>query len=129
MTNDDRGEVTSQVVIVIPLIVFVLMLAIQAALVFHTSAIASAAASRGASVASGARTPGMAGAVSGVFAASDLVVELGGDLANTPSVGMADGRVTLSVEVRVPRIVPFFPATVVRTVVEPIERATLEVER
>jgi hypothetical protein len=31
--------------------------------------------------------------------------------------------------VRVPRIVPFFPATVIRTVVEPIERTMLEVER
>jgi hypothetical protein len=29
----------------------------------------------------------------------------------------------------VPRIVPFFPATVIRTVVEPIERTMLEVER
>ena len=125
----DRGEVSSQVVIVVPVVVLLMLMGLQAALVYHSAAIASAAAGRGAAVASGARTPGLPGAVAGVYEATAQVADLGGELVRTPTVGLSDGRVTLSVEVRVPRLVPFFPSTVVRTVVEPIERTTLETER
>jgi len=55
--------------------------------------------------------------------------ELGAELATTPTVSMADGLVTFTVEVRVPRVAPFFPATVTRVVIEPLERTTTEADR
>lgn len=125
----DRGEASTQVIVVVPVIVLLLVLAIQAALVFHSGAVAGAAAARGASAAAGAEFAGMAAAVSGVRAASDTVTELGAELATTPTVSMADGLVTFTVEVRVPRVAPFFPATVTRVVIEPLERTTTEADR
>lgn len=127
--DHDRGEVSTQVILVVPVIVLLLVVAVQAALVFHSGAVAAAAAARGASVAAGAEFAGMAAAVSGVQAASATVSELGSDVAATPTVAMSDGFVTFSVEVRVPRVAPFFPTTVTRTVVEPLERTTTEVDR
>lgn len=125
----DRGEVSTQVIVVVPVIVLLLTLAVQAALVYHSAAVASAAAARGASLASGAEFAGLSAAVSGVFAASDTVTELGGQLASTPEVAMANGTVTFTVSVRVPRVAPFFPSSVTRTVIEPLERASSEPER
>ena len=125
----DRGEVSTQVILVVPVIVLLLVLAIQAALVFHSGAVAGAAASRGASTAAGAEFAGMVAAVSGVRAASDTVTELGAELATTPTVTMVDGVVTFTVEVRVPRVAPFFSATVTRVVIEPLERTTTEADR
>jgi hypothetical protein len=125
----DRGEASTQVILVVPVIVLLLTLAVQAALVFHASAVAGAAAARGASVAAGAEFAGMAAAVSGVQAASRMVDELGADLARAPEVAMADGLVTFIVEVRVPRVAPFFPDAVTRVVVEPLERTTTESQR
>lgn len=125
----DRGEVSAQVVLVIPVIVLLLMSAVQAALVFHAGSVAGAAASRGASVAAGAQNAGLSAAVSGVSAAERTVDELGMELGDTPSVAMADGRVTFTVTVRVPRVAPFFPETVRRVVIEPMERTTLETQR
>lgn len=131
MTVDerDRGDATTQMILVVPIVVMLLMIAIQAALVYHSSAVASAAAARGASTAAGAEFAGMAAAVSGVYAASDTVAELGSELASTPAVGMADGMVTFTVAVKVPRVAPFFPSVITRTVVEPLERTTTESQR
>ena len=125
----DRGEASTQVIVVVPVIVLLLVLAIQAALVFHSGAVAGAAAARGASAAAGAEFAGLGAAVSGVRQASDTVTALGAELATTPTVSMADGLVTFTVEVRVPRVAPFFPTTVTRVVIEPLERATTEADR
>jgi hypothetical protein len=125
----DRGEASTQVILVVPVIVLLLVIAVQAALVFHASAVAGAAAARGASVAAGAEFAGMAAAVGGVYAVSDTVTELGSELATTPAVSMADGSVTFSVSVRVPRVAPFFPDVITRVVIEPLERVTSEAER
>jgi len=125
----DRGDASTQVILAVPVIVMLLMLTIQAALVYHSSAVAHAAAARGASTASGAEFAGLAAAVSGVYAASDTVNELGSELASTPTVAMADGMVTFTVSVKVPRVAPFFPSVITRTVVEPLERTTTESQR
>ena len=125
----DRGEASAQVILVVPVIVLLLVIAVQAALVFHAGAVASAAAARGASVAAGAEFAGMVAAVSGVNAATETVIDLGAEPARVPTVSMADGLVTFSVAVRVPRVAPFFPDVVTRVVVEPLERATTESQR
>lgn len=125
----DRGEASTQVILVVPVIVLVLTLAIQAALVFHARAVAGAAAARGASVAAGAEYAGMAAAVLGVHAASDMVRRLGAEEERSPEVSMVDGEVAMSVAVRVPRVAPFFPDVVTRVVIEPLERTTTEAER
>ncbi|MBM3828796.1 MAG: hypothetical protein FJW09_09160 [Actinobacteria bacterium] len=125
----DRGEISTQVVLALPVLILVLVVAVQAALVFHSGAVASAAAARGASVAAGAQNAGLSAAVSGVQVATTTVAELGAELAHTPAVSMADGLVTFTVAVRVPRVALFFPDVVTRVVIEPLERTTMESQR
>jgi Flp pilus assembly protein TadG len=112
--------VSAQVVLVIPVVILLLMLAIQAGLYFHASSIAGAAAAEGAAAASVARLPSEVAARRGQQAAENLVIEAGGQ---SPAVAL------VAVEALVPRIIPFFPSSVRRTVIEPRERFTTEVSR
>lgn len=125
----DQGEVSAQVVLVIPVIILLLMLAIQAGLYFHTSSIAGAAAAEGAAAASVARVPSEVAVRRGQQAAENLVIEAGGHTTSVALVAVNVETVAVTVEARVPRIVPFFPSSVRRTVIEPRERFTTELSR
>ena len=125
----DRGEVSAQVVLVIPVIILLMMLAIQAGLYFHASSIAGAAAAEGAAAASVARIPSEVAARSGQRAAENLVIEAGGHTTSAALVAVNTETVTITVEALVPRIIPFFPSSVRRTVIEPRERFTTELSR
>ena len=125
----DRGEVSAQVVLVIPVVILLLMLAIQAGLYFHASSIAGAAAAEGAAAASVARLPSEVAARRGQQAAENLVFEAGGQSPAVALVAINTETVSITVETLVPRIIPFFPSSVRRTVIEPRERFTTEVSR
>ena len=125
----DRGEVSAQVVLVIPVIILLMMLAIQAGLYFHASSIAGAAAAEGAAAASVARIPSEVAARRGQRAAENLVIEAGGHTTSAALVAVNTETVTITVEALVPRIIPFFPSSVRRTVIEPREHFTTEVSR
>jgi hypothetical protein len=106
--------------------VLVLLLAVvQAALLWHSAHLADAAASRGAVAA--AAVDGTAG--DGVSAASSFAASAGAHLVGAPSVARGAASVRASVTVRVPRVLPLFPASVRRTSVAPVERFVPEAGR
>ena len=105
------------------------MLAIQAGLYFHTSSIAGAAAAEGAAAASAARVSSEVATRRGQQAAENLVIEAGGHTTSAALVAVNSETVAITVEAKVPRIIPFFPSSVRRTVIEPRERFTTELAR
>lgn len=129
MTDDvqsDSGETTTQAVIVLPVVVFILMLAIQAALYFHISHVAGAAAAQGASAASEKLLSAGEAARRGQERADSMVRETGTILAGPTRVAVSTEEVRVTVRTAVPRIIPLFPAQAVRTAVEPRERFIAE---
>lgn len=128
-TRMDSGEVTSQTVIILPTVVVILFLAIQGALYFHISHVAGAAASQGAAAASAKSLSSSQAIQRGRESADTLVRETGTDFAEPTVVAVTNDEVRVTVTTRVPRIVPFFPLTVSRTVVEPRERFIMEFQR
>jgi len=121
----DRGEATTQLVILTPLLVLLVFLGVQTAIYFHAANVASAAAAQGAAAASSfSSRPSSAIAV-----AQSTVVDLGSHLVRTPTLTISGGYVSVSVVLSVPRIVPFFPNSVTRTVIEPRERFVPESSR
>jgi len=125
----DKGETSAQVVLVVPVIILILMLAIQAGLYFHTSNVAGAAAAQGATAASSVNMTSSVAVQQGQSSASNFVMAAGAQLFATPLVVISAGMVSVTVQVKVPRIIPFFSSSVGRSVIEPLERFTFEVNR
>ena len=125
----DSGETSAQVVLVVPVIILILMLAIQAGLYFHTSNVAGAAAAQGATAASSVNMTSSVAVQLGQTSASNFVTAAGVQLLATPLVVVSAGMVSVTVQVKVPRIIPFFSSSVGRSVIEPLERFTFEVNR
>lgn len=125
-SNNDAGEATTQFVVVLPVVVFVLLLAVQAALYFHISHVAGAAAAEGASAASARGLSSAEATRRGRDRADALVRETGTDLGGPTMVSVSSNEVHVTVRTRVPSIVPFFPVMAIRTVVEPRERFITE---
>jgi hypothetical protein len=112
-------------VVLVPVMLLVLLLGIQAALWFHAANVATAAASQGAAAAS---VPGGTSST-GASTARRTVLELGGRLASEPGAVVTAETVWVAVHLQVPRIVPFFPTSVRRVVTEPRERFIPESQR
>lgn len=125
----DSGEVTSQTVIILPVIIVVLFLAIQSALYFHISHVAGAAAAQGAAAASAKSLTSSQAIQRGRESADVLVRDSGTDFASPTVVLVTSEEVRVTVTTRVPRVVPFFPLSASRTVVEPRERFIMEFQR
>ena len=125
----DSGETSAQVVLVVPVIILILMLAIQAGLYFHTSNVAGAAAAQGATAASSVNMTSSVAVQQGQSSARNFVTAAGAQLFATPLVVVSAGIVSVTVQVKVPRIIPFFSSSVGRSVIEPLERFTFEVNR
>lgn len=122
-TSPDRGEAIVGHVVLVPVVLLVLMLGIQAAAYFHAANVAAHAGARSVAVASRlGRT-----AAAGQAEARSVVVESG----STPlDVVVVDGTtIRASVTVRVDRVLPFFPDRVTRTVSAPKERFVPEDQR
>ena len=129
MRDDDSGEVTTQTVLMVPVVILILMISIQAALWFHTANVAQATAGEGAAAVSSAGIDAVEAADRGTIAATGFSSDAGVVLAAPPVVAVDGSWVGVTVEVVVPRIVPFFPSIVSRTVIEPREVIVLEVDR
>jgi hypothetical protein len=125
MSASDRGDATTQLVILVPVLVLLVMLTMQVVVVMHAGNVATAAATHGA--AQGARYG--SGATDAVDASAALVAALGGHLADPPVVIDDGTRISVSVEVEAPPIVPFFPTRVRRVVTDAVERFVPEPER
>lgn len=119
----DRGEAIVGYVVLVPVALFVLMLGIQAAAYFHSANVATHAGGRSVAVASRLGSSAAAGRAE----ALSVVTESGSvPLAVEVTAGET---VRAAVTVRVDRVLPFFPASVTRTVSAPKERFIPEDER
>ena len=121
----DPGETVVQIVIAVPIVLSMLLIAIQAMLFMHSAHIATLAASKGASVA--ANTQG--DVVLALNSATQTVAELGARLIGTPTANIADGFATVQIRVAVPNVAPFFPTSVLRQGEEPLESFVQEDDR
>ena len=119
------GETTTQVVLAVPIVLTLVLMAVQGAIYMHTAHVASASAARGASA--GAAVNG--GTIAALDAAVRSVAELSAQLVEEPKAKVNDNKVVVTVSLRVPRVSPFFRLNVSRTVVEPRERFIPEDER
>lgn len=119
----DRGEAVLEHVVLVPLVLFLVLLGIQAAVYFHAANLAEHASSRAASIASRSG----ASEASGVAEATATVQDSGGTLVVASVSGGTE--VEALVTVRVNRVLPFFPTTVTRRASEPRERFIPEDER
>lgn len=118
----DGGETTTQVVLVVPIVIAILMIAVQAAVYFHTSNVAGAAASHGASAAAANGKSAVELVHNGREAALAIIADAGARVAEPPQVLLSSERATIEVRALVPKIVPYFPAIVRRVAIEPRER-------
>ena len=121
----DRGEATAQLVIITPILILLVFLGIQTAIFFHAANVAAAAAAQGA--AAGSRRG--AGTADAISAAEQTLGDLGVSTRASASATTGGSFITVTVEVEVSRVLPFFADTVGRTATEPIERFVSESDR
>ena len=123
-SRGDRGEATTQLVLLTPLILLLVMLVVQVALASYVAHVAEAAAARGADAA----------AVSGGTTAdgSQAVVEFLAGVATptrAPVITRDATSARAEVTLRVPHIVPFFPIRIARVATTPVERFVTPADR
>jgi Flp pilus assembly protein TadG len=121
----ERGEVSAESVIIVPVVFFVLLLGVQATTLFHAANIATAAAAQGAAAAAASG----ASELEGERVASISVAELGGSLSSPPEVKMRSDWVEVTVHIAIPQIIPGFPRVIERNVTERKERFVEELDR
>ena len=113
----EPGETVVQVVFAVPIVLSMLLIAIQAMLFMHSAHIATLAAAKGASIAASADGE----IVSAIDSATRTAAELGAQLIGVPSLTVSDGFVAMRVRVAVPNVALFFPSSVERGSEEPLE--------
>jgi flagellar basal body-associated protein FliL len=121
----DRGDTVLEVVIAVPIVLTLLLIAVQAMLFMHSAHIATLSAAKGASIAASADGE----IVSAIDSATRTAAELGAQLVGTPSLTVNDGFVVMRVRVAVPNVAMFFPSSVERGSEEPLEDFVREDER
>ena len=121
----DRGDTVLEVVIAVPIVLTLLLIAVQAMLFMHSAHIATLSAAKGASIAASADGE----IISAIDSATRTAAELGAQLVGTPSLTVNDGFVVMRVRVVVPNVAVFFPSSVERGSEEPLEDFIPEGER
>lgn len=121
----DRGDTVLEVVIAVPIVLTLLLIAVQAMLFMHSAHIATLSAAKGASIAASADGE----IISAIDSATRTAAELGAQLVGTPSLTVNDGFVVMRVRVVVPNVAVFFPSSVERGSEEPLEDFVPEGER
>ena len=121
----DRGDTVLEVVIAVPIVLTLLLIAVQAMLFMHSAHIATLSAAKGASIAASADGE----VISAIDSATRTAAELGAQLVGTPSLTVNDGFVVMRVRVVVPNVAVFFPSSVERGSEEPLEDFVPEDER
>lgn len=121
----ERGETVIQVVIAVPIVLSMLLIAVQTMLFMHSAQIASLAASKGASFAATSQGD----VVGALNSATVTVAELGAQLLGTPTAVIENDFALVQVRVVVPNVAPFFPDSVLRHGIEPLENFVQEVDR
>ena len=126
--GNDRGETSTQTVLIVPVVLSMLFMAVHFAVMAHASHVAQLAAQRGAQIA--ATADGSPDVLSDAQRSSaQTVSELGGNLAASPRLEYTSTLMGMTVELEIQSIVPFLPTRVQRTVWVSNERFMLEQER
>jgi hypothetical protein len=121
----EPGETVIQVVIAVPIVLSMLLIAVQAMLFMHSAQIASLAASKGASIAATSHGD----VVEALNSVTLTIAELGAQLVGTPTAVIENEIALVHVRVAVPTVAPFFPDSVLRHGIEPLEKFVREVDR
>ena len=126
--SGDRGETSTQVVILVPIILSIFFACVHAAALAHGGQVASLSALRGAQIL--ASSDGTTGSLALMrFEVQRTVSEMGNALETEPQLSVYRDSVRVAVRVRVPGVVPFFPTSVSRSVSVPFERFIEEQDR
>lgn len=123
----ERGEVTTQVVLILPVLLTTLFMVMHIAVASHVGHVAAAAAQSGARTASAA--DGDTSNVAVLNAVEQTITDLRGSLASIPTIVRSARRVVVTVDARVPALVPFLPDHVSRTAVVNVEQFLTEGQR
>lgn len=123
----DRGEASSQLAVVAPVLLVLVFSVVHASALWMGARFATAVAYEGARTGAAA-VPGRV-FVESADATERTAAELGTTLDRAPRVAMTGTAVSVTVSLRVPRIVPFFSSSVTRTVTVARERFLTEDER
>ena len=124
-SGTDPGEVSIETVLLIPAVMFVVLISVQAAVLLHGISMAEHVSVQGALAA--ARYG--AGPTDGMQAAKMAANSVGAGLARTPQVVFGTDDVTVTVWIRVPRSVPLFSDVIARSTTVPRERFIAYVDR
>lgn len=125
VSRTDAGEATAQAVIVVPIVLLILWLAVQATIFLHGANVATAAANEGAAAAA---RYGSSSSV-GERAIERTLTNLDSNAEGTWSVRRSGGEMIAKVTLRLPRLVPFFSSTVSRSAYERVETFMKEADR
>jgi Flp pilus assembly protein TadG len=122
LRTDQRGSGATEIVIVTPLLLFMIMLIAQFALYMHASHIAQAAASEALSA---ARVSG-GSAAAGTTEGQQVLAQLGNGPLHATSVNVVRGNTQASVTITgtVVNVIPFMDLTVHAEAVGPIDKFT-----
>jgi anti-sigma factor RsiW len=121
----ENGETVTQTVLAVPVLLTILMLALQVTVNYHAGNVANTSAVQAArAVAAVGATSERASQV-----AESVVEQLDAQLAGTVLVEQREGRVIVKVNVRTPQIFPGLGGSVTREVEIPKERFISELER
>jgi Flp pilus assembly protein TadG len=123
-STDERGEVTTQVVLILPVLLLVLLVVVQIAVVSHIGHVASAAAQAGVRSAAAANSNRSESAA--LLAVQQTLSDLNGTLDASPKVRRTSSKVSVTVDLRIPVVVPFLPRHVSRTAIASLERFMTE---
>ena len=121
----EPGETVIQVVIAVPIVLSMLLIAVQAILFMHSAQIASLAASKGASIAATSQGD----VVEALNSVTLTAAELGAQLVGIPTAVIENDFALVHVRIAVPTVAPFFPDSVLRYGIEPLENFVREVDR
>lgn len=123
--RDDRGEAVAQTVLAVPVVLGILWIAIQITVLLHGANVATSVAGEAASAAS--RYGASVGV--GERAAARALTDFGATAASPPRVSFSGRDVVATISIRLPRVAPFFPSVISRSVRESREDFISEVER
>lgn len=121
----EKGETVTQTVLAVPVLLAILLLALQVTVNYHAGNVANTSAVQAArAVAAVGASSERAGQV-----AQSVVEHLDAQLAGTVAVEERDGQVIVKVNIRTPQIFPGLGGSITRKVEIPKERFISELER
>ncbi len=126
--GSDRGETSTQAVLIVPVVLSLLFMSAHLAVLSHASHVAQLAAQRGAQIAAGAYGSPEIMQMAQVQS-QQTVADLGGNIVGLPQVLSSSRMTAMTVELSVDGIVPFLPTHVTRTAWVSKEEFVLEQDR